>query len=316
MRQRAVCYTATSGYLFSTVLSALQARAHTDAATVSVVVCLIADAPSEEQDVFQSVCDQNGIDFVLVPVSVLRGLHPTYARLFLDEMLPGEVEEILYLDGDTQVLAALAPLLEAQPPAGGVLAVRDPMVFLRQISPSLRRKIDGWWDESEIPDVLRTNYVNAGVMRISRPVVPELREGVLDLIQAQGRMLHFKDQDAINLVLGTKIAPVSLAWNFPGFLLGSRLESAVTPRIIHFMSDPRPWDGPLPPWGAKHHKPYLDLTRQYPATAPYRTRLTGSRRVKYELQQRYKGVTEGRLWQRGPATDAVVALEQLTPDLG
>lgn len=316
MRQRAVCYTATSGYLFSTVLSAVQARTQSDPATVSVTVCLIADGPSEEQDVFASVCDQNGIDFLVVPVSTLRGLHPTYARLFLDEMLPDQVEEILYLDGDTQVLSDLGPLLQAETPARGVLAVRDPMVFLRRVSPGLRQKIDGWWDESDIPDVLRPNYVNAGVMRLSRAVVPELREGVLDLIEGQQRVLHFKDQDAINLVLGPRITPVSLAWNFPGFLLGSKLESAVSPRIIHFMSDPRPWDGPLPPWGAKHHEPYLAFARQYPATAPYRSRLSASRRVKYELQQRYKGVTEGRLWQRQSVSDAVRALEQLTPDLG
>ncbi len=311
-----MCYTATPGYLFSTVLSALQARAYSDPTTVSVVVCLLADHPSAEQDVFALVCEENGIDLVVAPGSTLRGLHPTYARLFLDQMLPVEVEEILYLDGDTQVVADLGPLLDAVPPTRGVLAVRDPMVFLRRISPGLRRKIDGWWDASDIPQSLRDGYVNAGIMRLSRAVVPELREAVLDLIEVQGRSLQFKDQDAINLVLGPRITPVSLVWNFPGFLLGSRLASTVSPRILHFMSDPRPWDGPLPPWGARYHEPYLDLVRRYPSTAPYRSHLRGSRRVKYALQQRYKGLTEGRLWQRDVAADAVLELERSTPGLG
>lgn len=315
MRQRAVCYTATPGYLFSTVLSAMQARTHTDVATVSVVVCLITDTASEEQDVFAAICEENGIDLVVVPTSTLRGLHPTYARLFLDAMLPAEVEEILYLDGDTQVLGDLGPLVMATPPDEGVLAVRDPMVVLRQVTPGLRRQIDGWWDSSDIPEPLRANYVNAGIMRISRELVPLLRDGVLDLIEVQGRRLHFKDQDAINLVLGPRIRPVSLAWNFPGFLLGSPLASAVTPRIIHFMSDPRPWDGPFPPWGPRYHEPYLELVRRHPETAQYRTRLHGRRRVKYQLQQRYKGATEGRLWKRSSALDAVVALEQATSSL-
>jgi len=316
MRQLAVCYTATSGYLFSTVLSALQARLHSDPASVSVLVCLIADHPSEEQDVFESVCERNGIDFIVVPLSTLRGLHPAFARLFLDEILPSEVQEVLYLDGDTQVLADLTPLLEAAPPAGGVLAVRDPMVFIRQVSPSLRGKIDGWWDESGILPALRSNYVNSGVMRLSRAVLPELRDSVLDLIGGQGFSLHFKDQDAINIVLGPRIQPISLAWNFPGFLVGSNLVSVVSPRVVHFMSDPRPWEGPLPPWGAKYHEPYLAFVRQYPATAPYQSRLHGTRRVRYELQQRYKGLAEGRLWRRKAAAEAVRALEQATLDLG
>ncbi|CCH85940.1 Glycosyl transferase family 8 [Modestobacter italicus] len=314
-RRHAVCYTATTGYLFHTVVSALQARANTSPDTEIYVLCF-GSGSSLEESAFQRVCAGSGITLLSVPRDRLNGLHPTYSRLFLDEFLPAHVDEVLYLDGDTQVVANIDPLVEAPIPTGGALGVRDPMVFIRESSNTLKKRIDGWWDSSGIPPGIRARYINAGVLRISRADLGGLRSDVLREYGDKLGLLHFLDQDAINLVLGKRLQPISMSWNFPGFLLGTQMVEIARPRIIHFMSDPRPWNAALPPWGVHYHQPYAQFVKDHPQTAEYWQRLSGRAKTKYALQQRYKHVTERRAHQSSAAARALRELERDTRDLG
>ena len=312
MAQHAVCYTATAGYLFQTVLSAVQARAHTSRSS-DVYVVFLGDPGSEELRLFGRVCADHGVRLLAAPASAIDGFHPMYARLFLDELLPESIEQVLYLDGDTQVVDDIDALVHADPPAKGALAVRDPMVFIRRADEGFRRKIDGWWDSSGIPADVRDRYVNSGVLRIARDDIRELRADILAM--SAGATTRFPDQDAINISLEDRIDVVSMSWNFPGFLLGTQFVELTPPRIIHFMSDPRPWNAALPPWGPERHRPYADLVDRYPDVADYWTRLTGLRKAKYALQQRYKHLTERRTWQSSAAARALQELERDTRDL-
>jgi lipopolysaccharide biosynthesis glycosyltransferase len=314
MTRHAVCYTATAGYLFQTVLSALQARSFTGKG-ISVCVCYLGDDKSDELYKFGQICKDNDIEIISAPLSLIDGLNPQYARLFLDKLLPPSVEEILYLDGDTQIVQDITALVEATPPADGALAVRDPMVFIRRTDATFRRKIDAWWDSSGMPDDVRGDYVNSGVIRISRSDIGPLREEVLRRFGGRLHTLHFADQDAINIALQGRLTTISMSWNFPGFLLGTQLVDLAQPRIIHFMSNPRPWNAALPPWGATHHQPYRRFVLDYPEIADYWKRLTGRHMLKYLLQQQYKWLTERRAWQSSDAALAFRDLENSTRQL-
>lgn len=314
MVRHAVCYTATSGYLFHTVFSATQARANT-AADVEIHVCFLGDGESDEAQSFRRVCDMNGIELATSPLSAIEGLHPMYARLFLDRLLPEHVDEVLYLDGDTQVVRNIDALVKAVPPRGGALAVRDPMVFIRRTDVPLRRKIDSWWDEGEIPADVRVDYVNSGVLRIGRGDIGPLREEVVKRLEGSRPASRFPDQDAINIALHERLKTISMRWNFPGFLLDTRLADLAPPRIIHFMSDPRPWGAAFSPWGEAHFGPYRKFAHTHPEIARYWERLVGGKRIRYALQQRYKHRTERRLWQSSAAARVVSDLERTTYQL-
>ncbi|MCZ2830857.1 hypothetical protein O2W14_18605 [Modestobacter sp. VKM Ac-2986] len=292
-------------------MSAVQARRHT-AAGVDVTVVFVGDATSVEHRVFERICTEHGITVLTAPQASLRGLHPMYARLFLDLLLPAEVDEVLYLDGDTQVVDDITPLVEASVPPGGALASLDPMVFNRRADARARARIDRWWDASGIPAAVRERYVNSGVLRIARRDIAGLRDHALQQTAEERAALRFPDQDAINTTLGDRIVPVSMSWNFPGFLLDTQLVELAPPRIIHFMSDPRPWNAALTPWGETHHRPYVDFTRQHPEAEPYWSRLTGVRLLRYRAQQRFKRATERRVWQSPEAARAVTELERGT----
>jgi lipopolysaccharide biosynthesis glycosyltransferase len=308
---RAVCYTATAGYLFQTVVSAVQARQHTSS-EVDVTVVAVGDATSVEHQVFERICADHGISVLAAPPSSLQGLHPMYARLFLDLLLPPEVDEVLYLDGDTQVVGDITPLVEASPPPGGALASLDPMVFIRRADARARARIDGWWDSSGIPAAVRGRYVNSGVLRLARRDIGRLRDDALRQTAEERSALRFPDQDSINTTLGDLIVPVSMSWNFPGFLLDTQLVELAPPRIIHFMSDPRPWNAALTPWGRTYHQPYADFVSRHPEAAPYWSRLSGAPLLRYRAQQRFKWATERRVWQSPEAARAVTDLERGT----
>jgi lipopolysaccharide biosynthesis glycosyltransferase len=313
MSRHAVCYTATAGYLFQTVVSALQARSFL-ASNIDVVVCFIGPE-CDEQRQFQAICEQNHISLLTAPVAALDGLHPSYARLFLDELLPAEIDEVLYLDGDTQIVADISPLVLAEPPAGGALAVRDPMVFTRAVHVGLGRKVDERWDRSKIPLAARPTYINSGVLRMARDDLRLLRKEVLTNLRGTLDSLHYGDQDAINLALQHRIETISMSWNFPGFLLDTQFVELTPPRIIHFMSNPRPWNATLRPWGQEHHDPYQQFVRDYPQIERYWQRFSRLQRVEYRLQQQYKHWTERRAWQTAEAAALVRDLEQATRSL-
>ena len=309
MPRAAVCYTASSGYLFQTIVSALQARRHTED-DIAVYIIFFGPDDSAEAEIFGRICAENDIVLTTVSAELLGGLQPNYGRLFLDQILPPEVEEYLYLDGDTQILGDITPLVRATAPEGGILAARDPMVFIREINRHLGGQIDAWWNGSSIPDRLRGDYVNSGVMRVSRSALPDLRAAcLLVALGPGGSEMKFSDQDAINLAADGRVGVLSMRWNYPGFLLDTQIADLVPPRIVHFMSNPRPWNAPFRPWGRAFYQPYEELVSRYPETDPYWTRFTGLRRYRYVLQQLGKRLVEGRQYQTPAAAQAVSVLQ-------
>lgn len=294
--RQAVCYAASGGYLLQTVLSAVQARQHTPR-SVPVVVAHLRQEGSDAAAPFRRVLEDAGVDLIEAPVGLLGDLHFAFARLFLPDILPREITDVLYLDGDTQIVGDLAPLLHLAPPKDGLIAVKDPMVFIHGTTPSFHRKVESWWEESGIPPAVRERYVNSGVLRIRRDTLLDLRLEVQALLRADGRHARFLDQDLINRAMGDRVATVGLDWNFPGFLLGTRVETGSSPRIIHFMSDPRPWQAPFRPWGAKYFEPYARLVARYPELEPVWRRASSLQRARYGAQQVFKHLTERRTWQ-------------------
>ena len=188
------------------------------------------------------------------------------------------------------------------------------MVLIEKVHPRIRRTINGWWDTAEIPPAVRGNYVNAGVIRLPLERVPEIRRLVLEMV-GSGRDLPFKDQDAINLLLADDLEVVSSDYNFPGFLLGTDLERAGAPKIIHFMSSPRPWNAALAPWGRGYFAPYVEFAAKHPASDAYWAKFSVRQSLRYRAQYAYKYVTERRNFTSPASLREYRALETSITDL-
>jgi lipopolysaccharide biosynthesis glycosyltransferase len=299
MPARCICYTTDPSYMFPTFVSAMQARAHTPADIADVAIFSIGGAPQQDQ-AFARACAAGGIRFLPVPLNHLDGASAMLARLFLDRIVPPEYEQLLYIDGDTQILDSLTPLLQAEVPPGRFCAARDPMTFALRGGDRNDRKLTGYFASLGLDTTSAFNYFNSGVLRINRTGWDEIGRDSWLLFQELRSRTRYPDQDALNLVAMDRCIPMSLTWNFPIFLRNARLEHAIAPRIIHYMGSPKPWHGQFLPWGLREYETYLAVAQRYPALTPYLTRMPWPRKLKYLFQQQFKQMQETAAWSNGP----------------
>ncbi|MGI4766361.1 MAG: glycosyltransferase family 8 protein [Janthinobacterium lividum] len=227
------------------------------------------------------------------PIELLNGAPMICARLYLASILESEYEIITYLDGDTQIVGDVRPLANCIPREGTILAAPDVMSLM------IRDQRREWRDRAVyfrrigLPDKSHESYFNSGVMKAFRSDWAAFSIDCLSLLsKPDSKDFHFRDQDALNLILQGRHDPISLRWNWPGFLVPKAFEGIVEPKIIHFMSKPRPWDGSFPPWGLAASTPYRDFVLKHPGLAQLYRPFKGWNFLRYQMQQRAKSIIE------------------------
>lgn len=306
--RRACCYTVDEGYLLPTLLSASQLRTSLPRACADVVVVCFGER-SDVTASAEALCLRGEIRFVLVPKALLDGAPMICARFFLSAILDPHYRDVVYLDGDTQVAGSLEPLLAHGVAQGEILATPDPMAVMidspRGAWPARR----AYFDRVGVPARRHGRYFNSGVLRFRRGDWDALSRDCLALCAASGDALAFRDQDALNIVVGDRHRPTSFRWNFPPFFLNFGAETAIAPRVYHFMSNPRPWEGAFPPWGRAWHDPYLAFLADNPALGRSLRRTGWLRAVRYAAQQRFKRTMEARQWGAPAVRARIAAME-------
>ena len=178
-----------------------------------------------------------------------RAVAKMYERLLMPQILAGEVERFIYLDGDLLVLDDIAKL--GRLPLNGqiVAAVQDLAVPVVSSPMGLRRY-------RELGFSSGAPYFNAGVCVVD--VEAWCRHGItaaaLDYLQRYEDSINLLDQDALNAVIKNRWQPVDYRWNLTASLAGrdhyhprhvdpGRLAEAVAdPAIVHFSGSMKPWN--------------------------------------------------------------------------
>jgi lipopolysaccharide biosynthesis glycosyltransferase len=126
----------------------------------------------------------------------------TWYRIFLPELLP-DVDRVLYLDADLIVLDSLAPLWETALGDNYLAAVTN--VFQ--------------WDHLDRPAALGLDgprvYFNAGVLLMNLEAMRDdgATGALLDFGVRNAARLDWRDQDAMNVVLGKRRLSLHPRWN-------------------------------------------------------------------------------------------------------
>ncbi len=298
MSNRCICYTTDPGYLFPTFVSAMQARRHAPTHIADVAIFSIG-VPAQQEAAFAHASAQEGIRFLSVPSKHLDGASAMLARLFLDRIVPADYDQLLYIDGDTQITNTLVPLLQAQVPPGHFCAASDPMTFSLQSSNRSDQQLINYFSSIGLNATKQRTYFNSGVLRINRTGWNEIGHNSWILFQKLRGRSRYPDQDALNLAAMEQRIPMSLVWNFPIFLRNARLEADISPHIVHYMGSPKPWHGQFMPWGAAEYDAYLAAAHRYPALIPFLSHMPWPRKLKYMMQQRYKKIQETAIWGSG-----------------
>lgn len=168
------------------------------------------------------------------------------ARLLVGELLPKNLDKILYLDGDTIIRSNLAKLWKTDLTNHAIAASIEPTVDKRRKS-SLG--LDGY------------PYYNAGVLLIDLKNWRRQNIGteIIDFYQAHSGQLFANDQDAINGSQKGKIYTLSPKYNYSNifdqysyrfltklcdfpYISYQTFEAArQNPTIIHYLGEERPW---------------------------------------------------------------------------
>jgi lipopolysaccharide biosynthesis glycosyltransferase len=290
-----IAYTTDPAYLFPTLVSAAQARHHASAEKADVVIFGFGLNRATEL-IFSKICKSEGVVLERVELGVLRGGSAMMSRLFLCDFAPAAYKQYLYLDGDVQIVDSLDPLLDAEVPPGRFMAANDPLTFQIDDNTALSRRLLSHLVDLGLTHTQARSYFNSGVLRINRAGWDEIGARAWELFSNKGGTAKFPDQDVLNLVGREQRIPMSLGWNFPMFFRNSRLGTDIRPRILHFMSNPKPWQGNFPPWTQQACSPYLEMIRRYPVLASFNSTMPRHKSAYYHIQQRRKRVSELMMW--------------------
>jgi lipopolysaccharide biosynthesis glycosyltransferase len=263
-----IAYVTDEGFFFPTIVSAIQARRWCQPTTD---VIFINSSSGCSVDVISAICLEAGIifidasDYLSEKLSHLNGNEflgristASMGRLLLGEIVHDSYDQIIYLDGDTQINSSLKDIEDFNVPPGKFLASPD---FLA---------VHAYLNGSTL-----SRYFNAGVMKFNRHgwIGPIAFQYYLE----NGGANH--DQGALNTCGANSLILMSSRWNFPKQFL--HLLGENRPIITHFMAHPKPWDGVYFPWGTAEHQVYSDAIKVYPALKKIRVRIGLMRRFVY-----------------------------------
>jgi lipopolysaccharide biosynthesis glycosyltransferase len=200
------------------------------------------------------------VDFVKnhVPVTSL-------ARLALQEVMDPIYTDIVYIDGDVQVIGDVRGLVQCQVPDGKIMAGLG------------SAWLDDGKDEVATPrgylealgDVAPANYFNAGVLAFSARTWRENAIKALHFFFANSSACIRHDQSALNAVFKDNVVHLPPKYNFHSVYADLGVQRSYRPAIIHFTGPNKPWGRPAAPWWGRFRDSYRDLIRRQPYLAGF-----------------------------------------------
>jgi len=162
----------------------------------------------------------------------MRRFRPViYARLFLGELLPAEVERVLYLDSDVFVRSPIEALYEIDMNGKAIAAA---------LQPDRLHCIAGKDLRTRQVFTLGQPYFNSGVMLIDMRQYRGVDFAAAlsgSLPQSEIDMFYY-DQDILNFVFRGRFHQLDYRWNLQNPLEAHEI---LDPHILHYSANPKPW---------------------------------------------------------------------------
>lgn len=193
------------------------------------------------------------------PINLNHITIPTYYRLLAAELLPEEIDKVIYLDCDIIVVGDIKPLWEVNLEGRALAAISD----CPSISDGLCKRLG--YSESY-------GYFNAGVLTLNLQYWRDnnLSKKLLDFSLSHAANMCYMDQDALNSILHDKWIPFPDRFNFQVSRFWKTRWKAFSEeyrrllpaecndvRIVHFVGGGKPWN-----WRA-YGGPFFTLWNKY-----------------------------------------------------
>jgi lipopolysaccharide biosynthesis glycosyltransferase len=209
----------------------------------------------------------NKIDFMIIDDALLgnsanfaTSRYPKYVffRVFMSEVMPVDIDRVLYIDSDIIVRHSLAELWETEMEKVGIAVVRDALEGTIGIYNRLGYSYD-------------YGYFNAGValMNLSYWRSHHIIDDIMEFMQNHADLIILQDQDILNHVFYNRKKIVNFTYNLQSAHMYKKRflmldypkykkeldEALVDPTILHFAGDQ--------PWTIECTHPYKDEFLKY-----------------------------------------------------
>jgi lipopolysaccharide biosynthesis glycosyltransferase len=278
MKDSAVVFVTDEGFLVPSLVSALQVLDQPEARLLADVIVVLIDIDPERTAMLDCDFRDRGLRFLSMPSSLF--LPPDSAffnkthvpktalgRLALHRVLPQEYQNVIYLDGDIQVVGDIAPLLRHRVAPQHVAAVPEGNWLCQGDFGGYWPKHRAYMAELGIDDA--RNYFNSGVLAFRLETWREMAPRALEYFHRHPERCLYHDQSALNAVFAGRLEPMSPAYNFASLYAELGTADELEPRIIHFTGGNKPWNYAGPPWRGRFLGVYRDFIEQYPQLSPY-----------------------------------------------
>ncbi|WGG49128.1 glycosyltransferase family 8 protein [Rugamonas sp. DEMB1] len=188
------------------------------------------------------------------------------ARLSLQDVIDEKYLNIIYIDGDVQIVGDVSALVKYTVPDGKILAGRG-SAWLDQAQSQHNMTPDNYL--KNLGDLSQDTYFNAGVLAFRRATWAEAAPRALKFFFDNSEICIRHDQSALNAVFKDKIISFPPKYNFHSAYADLYAQRQYAPAIIHFTGPRKPWGPALAPWGTRFQNSYQELFREQPALRQY-----------------------------------------------
>lgn len=276
MKQKVIVFVTDSGFLVPSLMAATQI-ASSAALLIADIIVYVIDVDEAVLFPLRAAFAPSGIrieafgskSFLPPPgVHFQKGHIPvaTLARLSLLEILEERYEDIVYVDGDVQVVRDISPLVAHRVPEGKIMAGLG-SAWLDEGDGAIELTPKGYLEG--LGNVSPHEYFNAGVLAFRRSTWAEMAPRALDFFFKNSKVCLRHDQSALNAVFKGNVVQFAPSYNFHSVYTSLYGHSLCPPSILHFTGPHKPWNSCRAPWYGRFRRGYADLIEAYPTLKPY-----------------------------------------------
>jgi lipopolysaccharide biosynthesis glycosyltransferase len=188
------------------------------------------------------------------------------ARLSLHEVIEPNYKDIIYLDGDIQIVGDVRDLIAYTVPDGMILAGLG-SAWLDIDGSILNRTPKDYL--AGLGHVTSNTYFNSGVLAFNLTTWTKMAPLALRFFFENSAACIRHDQSALNAVFKGSVLELAPKYNFHSVYSDLYLQRRYRPAIIHFTGGNKPWGRAGPPWGGQFQESYRQIQKTYPFLAPF-----------------------------------------------
>jgi lipopolysaccharide biosynthesis glycosyltransferase len=277
-KNTAVTFVTDNGFLIPSIVAALQVLEQPAVSKVADVFIFTVDIGQETVDEVSRIFSIKGINFIPIPSESFVPSTEFYftknhvpktalGRFAIQKFLPAQYQNIVYFDGDIQIVGDIEPLVNFRVPPGHLAAAPE---FV-------------WLTEGDIGDFWRKHkaylgklgienpkeYFNSGVMAADRSTWTDKSQEALGFFEKHSDLCLYHDQSALNAVCRGSVIYISPIYNYSSFYANLNINEEMNPKIIHFTGGGKPWNYVGPPWNGKFYGIYKAFIEANPTLSKY-----------------------------------------------